>query len=310
MDRFLYWIIRPLIAVLQSLPLAVVARLGRAGGQVAYWVDVRHRRVARENLRHAFAGEKTLREIRALAVENFRRIGEAFACAAKTSGMSQATLSKVVTCTGQENLGPWIDGQLPLNRVFATGHFGNFEILTAQPDLYQGYRIATTYRALPQPSLNRLLLDLRTRSGCLCFERRSEARALQAALRQGGIALGLLADQRTGGSGVSGPFFGRDCSTSPAPAIYALRYRSALHTLLVFRTAPGRWQIEIGPAIPTHLADGQTRPVADIVRDMNQQFEAAVRRDPANWFWVHNRWKTRRTPRTRRAPPRTLTPPD
>ena len=26
--------------------------------------------------------------------------------------------------------------------------------------------------------------------------------------------------------------------------------------------------------------------------DVNRAFEAAIRRDPANWFWVHNRWKT------------------
>jgi lauroyl/myristoyl acyltransferase len=27
------------------------------------------------------------------------------------------------------------------------------------------------------------------------------------------------------------------------------------------------------------------------MRDVNSAFEKAVRRDPANWFWVHNRWK-------------------
>jgi KDO2-lipid IV(A) lauroyltransferase len=25
--------------------------------------------------------------------------------------------------------------------------------------------------------------------------------------------------------------------------------------------------------------------------DVNRAFEAAIRRDPANWFWVHRRWK-------------------
>ena len=25
--------------------------------------------------------------------------------------------------------------------------------------------------------------------------------------------------------------------------------------------------------------------------DVNRAFEMAVKRDPANWFWVHNRWK-------------------
>jgi len=27
------------------------------------------------------------------------------------------------------------------------------------------------------------------------------------------------------------------------------------------------------------------------MRDVNRALEAAVRRDPANWFWVHRRWK-------------------
>jgi lauroyl/myristoyl acyltransferase len=31
--------------------------------------------------------------------------------------------------------------------------------------------------------------------------------------------------------------------------------------------------------------------VADIMRDVNRAFENAVRRDPANWFWVHRKWK-------------------
>ena len=35
-----------------------------------------------------FGGEKTPDEIRALARENFRRIGENFACAIKTASMS------------------------------------------------------------------------------------------------------------------------------------------------------------------------------------------------------------------------------
>jgi lauroyl/myristoyl acyltransferase len=30
--------------------------------------------------------------------------------------------------------------------------------------------------------------------------------------------------------------------------------------------------------------------------------EAAVRRDPANWFWVHNRWKPRRTANPQKNP--------
>ena len=44
------------------------------------------------------------------------------------------------------------------------------------------------------------------------------------------------------------------------------------------------------------MKDGEPRSVADIMRDVNRAFEAAVARDPANWFWVHNRWKLRGVP--------------
>jgi KDO2-lipid IV(A) lauroyltransferase len=65
-----------------------------------------------------------------------------------------------------------------------------------------------------------------------------------------------------------------------------------LCTAFCYRTKPGYWRIEMGPEISTH-EDGRARPLAAIMGDVNRAFEAAVRRDPANWFWVHNRWKAR-----------------
>jgi lauroyl/myristoyl acyltransferase len=53
----------------------------------------------------------------------------------------------------------------------------------------------------------------------------------------------------------------------------------------------------MGEEIPTREG-GKARSVEAITRDINHAFEVAVRRDPANWFWVHNRWKPDR-PRLR-----------
>src|SRR5580704_4664379 len=92
MDALVYYLARGLIACLQSLPLNWVARLGRAGGGLAYWCDARHRRVARRNLTACFGRDKSPAEIRALARENFRRIGENFAGAVKTASMTAAQL--------------------------------------------------------------------------------------------------------------------------------------------------------------------------------------------------------------------------
>jgi KDO2-lipid IV(A) lauroyltransferase len=86
------------------------------------------------------------------------------------------------------------------------------------------------------------------------------------------------------------PFFGHDSSTSAAPAIFALRYRCSLYTGICYRVGLAKWRIEAGAEIPV-LENGQPRSTRAIMLEVNQAFEAAIRRDPANWFWVHNRWK-------------------
>ena len=296
MERLLVLLARALIALLQTLPLTWVARLGRAGGAVAYALDARHRKVAVENLRQCFGAEMSPAAIRRLARENFRRIGENFACAARTAAMSADEIQKILTFTGAERVGA-TGAESGRGGLAAIGHFGNFELYARANLFVPGFQMATTYRALRQPGLNRLLQDLRERSGCLYFERRSEAQALREAMNTRRIMLGLLADQHAGDRGLPVPFFGRECSTSAAPAVLALRYHCPLHVAICHRTGLARWHVEIGEAIAT-TRDGQPRPVEDIARDMNVAYEAAVRRDPANWFWVHRRWKpVQRRPR-------------
>jgi lauroyl/myristoyl acyltransferase len=292
MDALLYYLARALIGLMQALPLSCVARLGRAGGTVAHWIDARHRRVARRNLALCFGAEKSPAEIRALAGENFRRIGENFACAVKTAAMTLTELSPHVEFVAPPQLFSPPAGESPRRVVAAIGHFGNFELYARFSQFAPAYQCATTYRGLRQPSLDRLLQTLRERSGCLYFERRFEAAALKAFMSRQGAMLGLLADQHAGDSGLRLPFLGHECSTSAAPAVFALRYNCALYPAICYRIGLARWRIEAAAEIPTH-ENGHPRETADIMLDVNRAFEAAVRRDPANWFWVHNRWKAR-----------------
>ncbi len=291
MEPLLYWLARALVALAQALPLRWVARIGRTVGGLVYWFDARHRRVALNNLALCFGAEKSPAQIRALARENFRRIGENFACAAKTAAMTFEELRPHVQFVAPQLQQP-APGAQPRRRVAAIGHFGNFELYARIGQFAPGYQCATTYRGLRQPSLNGLLQALRARSGCLFFERRFEGPALKAFMRRPAIILGLLSDQAAGASGLRLPFLGRDCSTSPAPALFALRYDCALLTGFCYRVGLAQWRIEAGAEIPTHQ-NGKPRPLADIMAEVNRAFEIAVRHDPANWFWVHNRWKHR-----------------
>jgi lauroyl/myristoyl acyltransferase len=282
-----YYFARGLIALLQWLPLPAVARLGRFGGALAFRLDARHRRVTLDNLQKCFGSKKSEAEILALAKENFRRIGENYCCAIKTAGMSAEELKRYVEFVRSERIQP------PRRLVMAIGHFGNFELYARFQNFSSGYQCATTYRALKQPELNQLMQSLREKSGCLFFERRTDGPLLRAAMHSSNIILGLLADQSQ--RGLRGPFLGRDCDTGLAPAIFALRYNCELYTAFCFRLSLAKWQLDLGDKIETH-ENGAPRSSEDIMRDVNRSFEKAVLRDPANWFWVHRRWKGENAP--------------
>jgi len=288
MNFLLYWFGRAFIAFIQMLPLNLVARLGRASGALAFHLDARHRRVVLQNLTLCFGKEKPAQEIYAIARENFKRLGENYLSAVKTAAMTPRQMLPHFEFTGAEKILPHEAGSGPQSRIMAIGHFGNFELYARFGQFVPIFKCAATYRALNQPAINRLMVALRNRSGCRFFERRAEGTALKAAMSHTGLLLGLLADQSS--KGVRVPFLGHDCNTSTAPAVFALRYRCPLHTAICYRISLARWQIEVGDEIPTR-ENGEPRSTEAIMRDVNRALEIAVRRDPANWFWVHRRWK-------------------
>lgn len=289
MDKILYLLTRILFAVISILPIRAVAALGRILGALAFCLDVKHKKVAISNLSNCFP-DKATGEIKSIALENFKRIGENFACATKTFTMKKEELVKYVEFIGTEKLERAVKNSPNRSVVVAIGHFGNFELYARFWEFTNGIKCATTYRSLKHKSVDRLFQKLREKTGCRYFERRSEADKLRQFMQSGNVVLGLLADQHAGDRGIRIPFLGRDCSTSAAPALFALRYKSPLFTAICYRVAQAKWRIEIGDEIPI-LINGKHRDVKEISLDINKAFEKAVLRDPANWFWVHNRWK-------------------
>ncbi|MGC9941178.1 MAG: hypothetical protein ABSE48_05045 [Verrucomicrobiota bacterium] len=288
MNFLIYWLGRTFIAFIQLLPLPLVARIGRAAGGLAFHLDARHRHVVLQNLTMCFGREKSPVEITSLARENFRRIGENYLSAIRTAVMTPQQILPYFDLINAEKILPHRAGCDPQSRVVAIGHFGNFELYARFGQFVPVFKCATTYRALKQPALNRLMVGLRSKSSCLFFERRADGAALKAAMTHPGLLLGLLADQSS--KGVRIPFLGHDCNTSTAPAVFALRYHCPLHTAICYRIGLARWCIETGEEIPTRENE-EPRSIEAIMRDVNLALEKAVLRDPANWFWVHRRWK-------------------
>ncbi len=139
MDTVLYWLTRAFVAFIQTLPLKWIARSGRAGGALAFWLDTRHRRVALKNLTMCFGNEKSPAEIRAIAKENFRRLGENYASAVKTASMNPEQLRPHFEFVGAEKISPYVTDAGPQSRIVA-----NFDPPFCQADTVTNGRVQRT----------------------------------------------------------------------------------------------------------------------------------------------------------------------
>ncbi len=288
MDYLLYLIVKSLVIFLQALPLRWVAQLGRLGGGLVYGLDRRHRRMAIRNLTEIFGDQKSEREIVLLARENFRRLGENYCSAIKTASMSAEALAPHLKMVGFEKIQDLETARK--SWVAAVGHFGNFELYARIGWPGSDFQVATTFRSLKQKRLNQLLQDLRARSKAMYFERREEVKELREAIKVRNMAVGFLSDQHAGQSSIRIPFLGHECATTVATAVFALRYRLPLVSAICYRTGLAQWEIEFNDWIPTR-ENGKARSIAAIMADVNDALGKGVLRDPANWFWVHNRWR-------------------
>ena len=290
-ETLIYIIASAIIRLTSIVPMACLAWAGRQMGGLAWHIDRRHRLVATTNIEAAFP-ELNSDACLSLAKENFQRLGETYACILKTGGMNAEQINNILSIEGYERIEKILANDSEAQIILAIGHYGNFELFSWVVLGAPSAQIATTYRALRQPKLNKLLFQMRAASGCLYFERRTEGGQLKEAMNRPHIMLGLLADQNAGEGGLWLPVFGRETSVSPAPAVFAKRYNCRLFPSACFRTSAGRWKIELGKEIPVS-ENGQRRSTEAITRDIIAVQEKTIRRDPANWFWVHNRWKPR-----------------
>ena len=99
MNAVIYWLARVLVAIIQALPLGIVARLGRGGGALWWLIDRKHSRLVKANLSAAFP-DKSAHEIKSIARETFRRIGENSLSAVKTASMADSELLDICTVIG------------------------------------------------------------------------------------------------------------------------------------------------------------------------------------------------------------------
>ena len=170
------------------------------------------------------------------------------------------------------HVGPWQVAHIPLIRRY----FG-------------GRPMALVYAPESNPSLQTLMLELRSRMGVDTISSEAGLRPLLKALNSG-QSLALAVDTRLP-TGKLVPFFGVDALTNISPARMALRTGTRLIPVHAERLDIGRFRITVQAPIEPSDPDAEEEAKAiDMTRQLNAVFEHWIRQAPEQWMCLKRRW--------------------
>ncbi len=252
-----------------------------------YRLDQRHRRITLTNLKFAYgdtldpaARERLAREVFCHFVRFAWELVELLLA-------PLSLIKRKVIIEGDEHM----EAALAQGRgaIAIAAHTGNWEYTVMGYGLLCRPGVAVG-RELDQPWAARLARYLRQRGGNAMVAKQKGMKGIMGYLRRN-WPVGIVIDQNTTtAGGLLVDFFGKPARTTPVVALLARRGVPVLPTLSR-RLPDGRHLMVIMPPLPLKkTSDAQ----ADIQRHLELQsrvIEAWVRAEPAQWLWLHRRWK-------------------
>lgn len=277
------WLGFSLLRLSAFLPLRVLALLGATLGMAFYLVHAPRRRIAATNLALCFPTLDARARGR-LVRAHFRALGQGIFDVALAWWASRRRLRRLCRIEGGEHLAA---AHARGGVILLAPHFAALELGGMR--LALDYTCATMYKKAKNELATWFFMRRRPRFGGVAVEQRAGPRAAVRAI-QDNLVFYYLPDQDLGAThSVFAPFFG--VPTATVPALSRLAALGGAQVLPFF-TYQRRWGAGYDIVIGAPLADF---PHGDSVRDatvMNAAIEAGVIRAPAQYFWVHKRFKT------------------
>ncbi len=272
------------------IPRPFSFRIGNLIGRIWFLLDKKHRKIAIDNLTIAFGKKKDSDEIRSLAGEVFKNLGQIIFEIGWSLHLKQKEIDKYFYIRGLSNYRAAYEknkGVLAL-----TAHTGNWEFLSVIAAM-TGYPVNVIYRPLDFNPLNQFFQEFRTMFGST--KAIPNAHAMRKILKnlKAGEVIAMMMDQNVDWyEGVFVDFFGKRACTNKGLAILALKTESPVMPVFLVRDG-SRFVAEFYPELPLIKTGDKIKDIEENTQQYNQVIESFIRQYPAQWFWVHNRWKTR-----------------
>jgi heptosyltransferase-2 len=281
-ERLVYWLYLGLGAAFLGLPLAWTFRIGRAIGLLVWAILPGYRDLARRNLARAFP-EWDSKQIDQCVRTHFQTLGANFLCAFVLTQKSWEETRKYFDVGDYQRVAGEMDQTSSV--VALVPHIGSWELMVTVPNWAPRSKFGVVFQRLRNRLIDEHVRKFRGMSGVELLDRSEGFNRGITMLKEGGI-VAVLSDQHAGDKGVWVPFFGRLASTTPLPALMAKKARSRICWGVVQTVGVARWRLA------TRFEDfSPEASIEEITAVLNEHLEEKVRENPADWFWVHDRWK-------------------
>jgi KDO2-lipid IV(A) lauroyltransferase len=255
-------------------------------------LDRRHVDIAMDNLRRAFPDWEDARLLlTARAV--YAHFGQVLLDILWLQGRSQEEVLGLMDVEGAEH----VRAAMAAGRgaILATAHIGNWEV----HGIGHGWTfgpIGVVARPLDNPALDRRLCALRTAGGNTVIYKQKALASVMRAMREG-RAVAILIDQNVQErDGIFVEFFGRPAATTTVVAALAVKTGCALVPCHTELDGTGRYRTIYDPPLAWSPSGDRQADIARLTQELTRQVETWVRRVPAQWLWIHRRWKTQPPP--------------
>jgi Kdo2-lipid IVA lauroyltransferase/acyltransferase len=296
-QRFLAASLPGLTRRIESMPREKALARGAALGRAGWVLAKKQRRTTLRNLALAFPElDPAARE--ALARRCFMHWGRVTMDFLKAPSYDVTTTGALVT-----HLEGFEEYSLPAlaakkGIVAVTGHLGSFEIFGRYTGLAREIPLTVIARAPSDPLFGSYVRRIRESGGYKTIDSYGglTLRALLKALKNGEV-VGILPDQNANDLFV--PFFGVPAGVADGAALLAYKTGAPILPAFCALRPDDTYEIMIRPPI---TIDPKGERAAELLRTtvlFTEEIEAAVRRWPDQYLWLHNRFKASFEPQYR-----------
>ena len=275
-----------LLRLLQHLPMSALVRVGRGLGWLLLVFARRRRRIAQRNLELCFPHADVAWRAAVLR-EHFALLGRSLVERALLWYAPVARVRSLIQVEGDVGLAQ--RSERPV--MWLVPHFLGLEVAGAAVQLFQPRTVLDIYQPQRNPYFDRVLKQGRLRfARAEAYPRGTPIRQLMARIREGQPFFNMP-DQDFGPRESSFvPFFGVSAATLLAPSRLARMLDMVVQPVVV-DMLPGAkgWRVRFLPPLEGFPTDDA---LADAAR-MNAFVEQQILLDPAQYLWVHKRFKTR-----------------